>query len=491
MAAIDITDQSSRLNIAALSLPITWPARTIPNKGINQALHNGELNELPPDTTPPVIQNISPPDSFSIDVDEELSFDVEDERGLSAVVVSAQVNGGPIETVYDLGGPATGYSVTPTGDLETGFHFVITRDAGWIGAVELFIAAVDKAGNTSQDGAEYAGPAADTTPPALSNFDPAPDSTIERGQTITFDITDDVDVDSYQVLVSVAGKAPEDVTGGSPFSSGYGSSSETPITGGVTLSIVRDGGWSGTVVFTVRATDVQGNELETSFEYEAPAAPTIENPQPDPGAGDVGNNEVIAIDVLNAARVLIVAEVVGSLGPEVVFDYHSGTYTSGYSGISSSIGIGAWRYEFTRVPYWNGGFMITVYAEDGNGNQSVQSYSWTAPLVSVIDVEPPAITNVVPPDGTSLRFSQSVSLDITDNSGEFRRIILAVSFPGLGIYEIVHDGDVFGPNYNDTALNSRVAIDSGFHYVLLRRGGWPASPSLRTFAIDEGGNEAE
>ena len=98
----------------------------------------------------------------------------------------------------------------------------------------------------------------------------------------------------------------------------------------------------------------------------------------------------------------------------------------------------------------------------------------------------PTIVNIVPAVGTSISASTPLSFDVTDSSGLFRRIIVVASFPQLRIQEIVHDGDAFGPWYQQSI---RSTISGGFHYSVLRLGGWPASPTLEAFAIDRSGNE--
>ena len=52
----------------------------------------------------------------------------------------------------------------------------------------------------------------------------------------------------------------------------------------------------------------------------------------------------------------------------------------------------------------------------------------------------------------------------------------------------VHDGDAFRGHY--AASSSRTMIAAGFRYSVLRTGGWPAAPTIQTFAIDRAGNEA-
>lgn len=102
-------------------------------------------------------------------------------------------------------------------------------------------------------------------------------------------------------------------------------------------------------------------------------------------------------------------------------------------------------------------------------------------------VTPPVVGNFSPAVGAFIASNQFITFDVTDPEG-FRLALIAASFPNLGIYEIIHDGTAFGPNYSD-GNSGRSAIANGFHYSILRRGGWPASPTIVPFAIDVFGSE--
>jgi hypothetical protein len=80
-----------------------------------------------------------------------------------------------------------------------------------------------------------------------------------------------------------------------------------------------------------------------------------------------------------------------------------------------------------------------------------------------------------------------LQFDVTDDSGAFRRVIVCAVLDG--VTEVVHDGSTFLGNYAGGSC-SRAAISGGFRFVVLRDGGWPASPTIRVFAIDQQGNEA-
>lgn len=104
------------------------------------------------------------------------------------------------------------------------------------------------------------------------------------------------------------------------------------------------------------------------------------------------------------------------------------------------------------------------------------------------DTTAPVVGNFTPSPGTPIARTAEVSFDVTDESGDFRRIFIIAFFAATGIAEVVHDGDAFRGFY--AASSSRTMIAAGFRYTVLRTGGWPAAPTIQTFAIDRAGNEA-
>lgn len=106
-----------------------------------------------------------------------------------------------------------------------------------------------------------------------------------------------------------------------------------------------------------------------------------------------------------------------------------------------------------------------------------------------VDTTEPTLTVLSPLANTTIAKTTPVNFEVTD-AGGLRRVMVVASFPGLELLEVVHDGNAFGPRYQ-TSENVRTVIDDGFRYAVLRRGGWPMSPTLRVYPIDTSGNEAE
>ena len=105
-----------------------------------------------------------------------------------------------------------------------------------------------------------------------------------------------------------------------------------------------------------------------------------------------------------------------------------------------------------------------------------------APLVHV----PPVVQNISPAPGAILA-TDPLSFDVVNPTKTLRRVSVTAFFQGLGIWEVVHDGTVFAPMYSERS--SRTAIANGYHYLLLRSGGWPASPSITADAVNTQGDE--
>ena len=111
-----------------------------------------------------------------------------------------------------------------------------------------------------------------------------------------------------------------------------------------------------------------------------------------------------------------------------------------------------------------------------------------APPAPPEDESAPVVANFNPAPGTPITRTAPIAFDVTDDSGDFRRIFVVAFFPATGATEVVHDGDSFRGHY--AAGSGRTMIASGFRYTLLRTGGWPGAPTIQTFAIDRAGNEA-
>lgn len=258
------------------------------------------------------------------------------------------------------------------------------------------------------------------------------------------------------------------------------------VDGGLVGTVTADAGgdWSyrltlaqalddGEYELTATATDAAGNissesdpvtiEVDTS----APAAPVVTSPADESETGDTtptisGTSEAGAsIDVfLNGSLV----------------------------GTVAANGGGNWSYTLSGAQTLNDGeYTASARASDEAGNESALSAEVDF-TVSTADV--PEVTVVDPPAGSELAASQAITLDVTDDSGELRAVVIMVKMPELKLYEVAYDSEDFAPGYVNS---SRSGIALGFRFVLRRLGNWPqnlAELSIKAVAVDKRGGGA-
>lgn len=95
----------------------------------------------------------------------------------------------------------------------------------------------------------------------------------------------------------------------------------------------------------------------------------------------------------------------------------------------------------------------------------------------------PSIANIVPAPGTPILPTDPVSFDVLAPDGLRLAMIVATI---NGASELVHDGTSFTPVYT----GRRAVTADGFHYVINRIGGWPASPTITPYVVDLAGLQA-
>lgn len=137
-------------------------------------------------------------------------------------------------------------------------------------------------------------------------------------------------------------------------------------------------------------------------------------------------------------------------------------------------------------------------AEEGGGSYDLEADIETTPgwcpsyVVggSVPANAAPVISNVSPAAGTGLAQSGHVSFDVTDDSGLLRRVGIKAEFfseTTVILRELPWDGDTFDPLYTGSTV---AAIAGGYHFDLVRLGGWPVVPAITVYAIDQQGAES-
>lgn len=99
----------------------------------------------------------------------------------------------------------------------------------------------------------------------------------------------------------------------------------------------------------------------------------------------------------------------------------------------------------------------------------------------------PTIENLDPDPSAGVRAATVISFDITDDAfGGLVMVALFASFPD-GTAELIHDGTSFRGAYLG-ASNTRTGITDGYHFTVLRDGGWTQSPTIEFLPVDSSGN---
>lgn len=97
----------------------------------------------------------------------------------------------------------------------------------------------------------------------------------------------------------------------------------------------------------------------------------------------------------------------------------------------------------------------------------------------------PAVSDVTPAAGVPLDADEPIAFKVTDASGNLTNSTVLCSYPDIAAFEVVYFDGAFGPQYSGT----RSAIANGFQFSnVIRRGGWPAPPTIIADAIDDAGN---
>lgn len=131
-------------------------------------------------------------------------------------------------------------------------------------------------------------------------------------------------------------------------------------------------------------------------------------------------------------------------------------------------------------------YFAIVRAMDAANNVDTNSVELS--FTTTVDAAGTLTVNVISPTpGSTITTTTPFVVEVTDDSGAFRRVILTVQYERSGVVEVVHDGDGFKGHY--ASSSSRSLISGGWRYNILRAGGWTSSPTFEVYAIDRQGNE--
>jgi hypothetical protein len=411
------------------------------------------------------------------------------------------------ELAYDVRS-SVDYDVGPAYDTDTlvtpnanGFTVSVRRNdgvrAGWPWSGFTIVAvAVDRSGNTTRQTFAYTVSPNYETAAAVA-FTPAAPATIGYAASVTVEVTETApdSIANVRLFANFTSGADELIFDGAPGAgaqSGY-SVVQGAISGGWSWQISRTGGWKGNFTLEARVRTLNPVSPDSSasgvYTVTPASSPAIVF---NPVSGSSFEHDTatpVSVDVTDAAAVSgVKIYTVGTTRSELVFDAAPGGSPQIGFAIVQTLISGGRRYAITRTGGWLEDFALVVYGTNTNGltANAQASYTLLTYPEGGVDTTPPETSNPQPPPGTVITTSTPLSIDVTDESGEFRRVLIAVVLTGL--CELAWDGDAWLGNYAGGGC-TRTPISGGFRFTVLRDGGWPSSPTLRVFAFDQGGNE--
>ena len=92
-------------------------------------------------------------------------------------------------------------------------------------------------------------------------------------------------------------------------------------------------------------------------------------------------------------------------------------------------------------------------------------------------IQPPTVGNLNPANGSDIYKLTPIEFDVTDT----RALGLVEVQADQATREVIHDGDRFLYPYSGS---QRWAIPGGFHFLIVRTGGWVTSPVFHVRALD-------
>lgn len=130
----------------------------------------------------------------------------------------------------------------------------------------------------------------------------------------------------------------------------------------------------------------------------------------------------------------------------------------------------------------------TVYLEEGVAGDPFFPWPEPCPTLPSQDTTKPVVAFVSPIESAQIETGDALVFDVTDNSGQLGRVLVAVVIASTADQELAHDGIAFTARY--TALSTRTAIVGGFRFSIRRTGGWPrgTTVTVRVWAVDPSGN---
>lgn len=281
---------------------------------------------------------------------------------------------------------------------------------------------------------------------------------------------------------------------------------ETTVGWRYTLSDPHAQGWRSDIEVRVSAYDTDGSFANASSNFDIDRTSTnttIANYDPE-SESTIDPTDSITFDVVNFKDVRFVAILAGYViegltveSYELVGakfggdDYEA---SAGYVLESHGVDVGD-RITISKVGGWDRRFRLTAVGADAGFPDvgiAAEAFGSAGAFYDVqnatpLDVENPVTTVVSPTAGETITATTPIVIDVTDDSGRFRRVLVAVFFSGLGKTLLVHDGDSFLGGF--AISSTREMIDGGYRYTVVSDAGWEASPTIRVFTFDQSGKE--
>lgn len=218
--------------------------------------------------------------------------------------------------------------------------------------------------------------ASDEIAPVIDNISPASASTVTRFEPINFDVTDETELAHTQINVTYSDGSTEAIYDGSTFSADFNAdSSATPISGGYSFSVSREGsGWVRNFTLGILAVDGGGNTASASPTYTVSnptGSPTISNVSPAAGS-TLSRNDAISFRITDETEVvdIILSARYPSGAHEVI--YRAGAFTATYSestrsAVAEASGSG-FDFVIRRAGGWPAKPEICLDVVDSDGN---------------------------------------------------------------------------------------------------------------------------
>lgn len=346
-------------------------------------------------------------------------------------------------------------------------------------------------------------------------WSPAPATVLAPGDVVTLDITDTSEHDDHLISFLQSSSGLHETVMRRAFNAplpAVADSTRYTVTGiaianGYRYTFADPGGWRTPFTVRAHAIDSVGRVFDATAFYGAQDLDRVQflniTPAPD---STLAPSDIFEFDVIadGGASLSSLQIMVGYTDPSESLGVESFEVAAilsfginplpGYTATVDEIAGGFHLTIGRSGDGWLRPFTVFLMATDSGIPQLGLEVAYqnnlfaydVAPVQQATDHDPPTSSVVSPTVGTELAPTTPVVFDVVDDSGTFRRVIVALFYPATGITELVHDGDTFLGKF---VSGARVMIANGFRYTVLPIGGWTSAPTIRIFAIDRTGKE--